>query len=1766
MTIDRYSSCEKSLLKRQRARRKRKGVILLVVLSILVLFVLMTVTFVLVATKELGATKEVIRNERSGDSPKDVLDAIALTLFRDTNDMHSPFRSCSLLEGIYGASSFRGTIGSAAQPLGGGQMISFTVLDNSGAQPSPAAFVSGTWTYLPGFGKAPVNYYRGCVLTMITGKLVGCSTRIVASTPTSLTVMQFQPDTTDGSGNVPPPEFNSPNGFSAAFVVNAPAYSGMGRGYTTDMSKPACGALDPNGWEYALLPNPAFFQANGAYTDPAGPGGDNPDYTACDYNSIYLATVGFDATGKLTVIPSFHRPDLTAYWLKKAGPSDDLARKILFRPYGVDHPVFAQSTNPNFNATTFNTTYDVDNLGLGTPDSIWIDPGYPVMTSRDGKTYKVLVAPLILDMDGRLNLNAAGSYTQADTNFQPQFSGPLAGSAAANQTVTLPTGMGTGPAEVNPVQSQLLSQTDFQAILKGNGNYQGRHGTGSAPIANRPLTTLRFFDHPPSDYRIAPATSYGSPPDLKGRHAVGVDLRGQPMFLVPNNNYNYFWQGEVFGSDNIDNPYGIDLGLRVPRPGRQVPQGLDNPFTVAELERVLRQYDSDAPSMPVRLYNLINNSLTSNPSLALKLTVESWDVANPSLAVSKELRSSMPAASPTALNFIDLIKAKLSKTGVTSANVPNELVNILPPEVFAGQKMDINRPLGNGRNNRAPANITGSINAPYPPIPVTANSDHGIVDEVLDGGNEAIVGDVAQQAPPAPLAFWPSAYLPPGGQFQTHKQFVQFNLTNGPGASDPLIANNSIPTGWKQRQLMARYLYVMMMAFSDPTYTKWFDSTKDPQAAAHAQELTSRRIAQWAINAVCYRDSTSAMIPFVYHSQIFQNSYTGWQVNGDPGDSNQSKSISDWRVVWGCKPPDLLLTESLAFHDLRVADTDQDDGKKKKVGDSDPAMRDPDYDQTRVPQGSLFIELYSCRNPNNPIAPGDLYSLTTDPKTNQPTWMLDLGRMGADGVNPVWRMAISKSKGQNPQADMVTQLQSNPETVCAVSSPNDTGLAVPPIAISENMFDNAQVANIERLIWLGDAPPPAGKRDAVFYNRNKSIGNKLNCYMSLGGYALVGPRADTYIGSLKPNGTMFGKHATQAIIINPTADPPTTGNSAVASAGTDLNNSPVNAKPTLGVIVAAESPTTWTKHPQGIGVSVSEPLPSNPAGYYPEPLVNNPDNLKDSATNAAIIDTYGDPQAMPATPTPLDKPLETSPRAQLPNCPLITDGINKTGSVQSYRTVFLQRLADPTLPFDPLRNPYVTVDWMPIDITVFNGEEAPDANSNPPMGVQSGNPDDQAAVNPQVKFYSRQRGGSDKNNPPTPKTYNVWTPVNQGDAFPIKVNLPTGDGNFPYQAGNTLGYLNLNYGPGRDNLMSPPQYLGDPPTPFPWITWNARPYISAAELLLVPASSPDRLLVEFASLETPSPTTAAVTGYQPYDPAQPNVRGPFPYLLNFFNSSDTTYATGQASNYYRIFDYVQVPSKFIGTETILNPSVFSTTSQPVSGVPLMPPFNTISNYRDPGRININTVGSQEVWNALLNQNNNSPKPSYSDWVDSRRGDGAGGGVLTTANTSLPTSFANPLRSASSADLVPLASMLSTGATLRRGVDVTLLRPRPGAGSSLPLFMNSAMDGSDKPYIDAARNPYFAYQTLQRIDNNVTGRSNVFAVWLTIGYFEVIPNQPGIDKGHPDGYQLGAELGSDTGTIERHRAFYMFDRSIPVAYERGMNHNVNRAILLKRFIE
>src|SRR3972149_6061270 len=121
-----------------------------------------------------------------------------------------------------------------------------------------------------------------------------------------------------------------------------------------------------------------------------------------------------------------------------------------------------------------------------------------------------------------------------------------------------------------------------------------------------------------------------------------------------------------------------------------------------------------------------------------------------------------------------------------------------------------------------------------------------------------------------------------------------------------------------------------------------------------------------------------------------------------------------------------------------------------------------------------------------------------------------------------------------------------------------------------------------------------------------------------------------------------------------------------------------------------------------------------------------------------------------------------------------------------------------------------------------------------------------------------------------------------------------------------------------------------------------------------------------------------------------------------------------------------------------------------------------------------------------------------------------------------------------------------------------------------------------------------------LGNLVTTRSNVFAVWVTVGYFEVEPapswndsndsvrvplrqrfgastgltandaatiaGKALYDRVYPEGYMLGQEVGSDTGNTKRQRAFYIIDRSEPVGFKPGEDLNVERTIRVRRRIE
>ncbi|MEZ6107856.1 MAG: hypothetical protein R3B96_17510 [Pirellulaceae bacterium] len=227
----------------------------------------------------------------------------------------------------------------------------------------------------------------------------------------------------------------------------------------------------------------------------------------------------------------------------------------------------------------------------------------------------------------------------------------------------------------------------------------------------------------------------------------------------------------------------------------------------------------------------------------------------------------------------------------------------------------------------------------------------------------------------------------------------------------------------------------------------------------------------------------------------------------------------------------------------------------------------------------------------------------------------------------------------------------------------------------------------------------------------------------------------------------------------------------------------------------------------------------------------------------------------------------------------------------------------------------------------------------------------------------------------------------------------------------------------------------------------------------------------------------------------------------------------------------------------------------------------ISSYREPGKLNLNSIVHNQVWLGLNGWLNLS-QLGYSDairlpagfgeLVDSRKGRG-NSGVAWEFNGNVPELIANPYRGYGAQELQPQMLNRTTN------VEASILRSfedfRNGTTGTNPLMQRSLNAATVEPYENGVRDAHHRFDSMMRLGNLTTNRSNVYAVWITVGYFEAVESAPGSGVWFPD-----RELGLDDGSTKRERAFYIIDRSIPTAYEPGVDHNIDEMVRLRRRIE
>jgi hypothetical protein len=275
--------------------------------------------------------------------------------------------------------------------------------------------------------------------------------------------------------------------------------------------------------------------------------------------------------------------------------------------------------------------------------------------------------------------------------------------------------------------------------------------------------------------------------------------------------------------------------------------------------------------------------------------------------------------------------------------------------------------------------------------------------------------------------------------------------------------------------------------------------------------------------------------------------------------------------------------------------------------------------------------------------------------------------------------------------------------------------------------------------------------------------------------------------------------------------------------------------------------------------------------------------------------------------------------------------------------------------------------------------------------------------------------------------------------------------------------------------------------PFDWLIHLDRPLISPMELLNVSAFKPHELTHQFILNQ------GGIQG------APVGAEKKFQHRLGLI-------AANPQSRIYRAFEFLEA-----GNNRALG---------------------TAAGGRIPGKVNINTIWDPETLAALCD-----PQPANQFTASNPQLVQNLFGALTQSRTPATGQNLLPIFGANDRPFRGMATPFSTGAPVKDsqypagvGISDTLLRSTAD-NSALLFAVPQTQNG----------NPYLQYELLNKIYNHLTTRSNVFAVWLTVGFFEVVQDTDA--QSNPiRPVRLGAEIGKAEGRNVRHRMFAIVDRT------------------------
>jgi len=136
---------------------------------------------------------------------------------------------------------------------------------------------------------------------------------------------------------------------------------------------------------------------------------------------------------------------------------------------------------------------------------------------------------------------------------------------------------------------------------------------------------------------------------------------------------------------------------------------------------------------------------------------------------------------------------------------------------------------------------------------------------------------------------------------------------------------------------------------------------------------------------------------------------------------------------------------------------------------------------------------------------------------------------------------------------------------------------------------------------------------------------------------------------------------------------------------------------------------------------------------------------------------------------------------------------------------------------------------------------------------------------------------------------------------------------------------------------------------------------------------------------------------------------------------------------------------------------------------------------------------------------------------------------------------------------------------------------PGSGASAGTgvartntFGNNSTTASGVTSLDYRQHPNWRLEMMQRVMNLTTVRTHQYAVWITIGFFEVIKagDLGMLASSTPQlAYDIiGSEVGSVTGNSIRYRGFFLVDRTKLTGFNPGNTGSFRSAVVYRKVIQ